>query len=277
VKNTEFTHLEVVRLKEMAKARRKWWADYPFLISLLAFILSLLTSLISAYTSYRKDIHDQMSELAGAIRTIQELNLKQVEIREKYKGTPDEQRTGGLINNQLHSTVILASDIALRIGTNAITPAIIPLSQRLYDYGEYLRAEDLARLALDAARTIEDEAGALRWLATLKVREGSDTSISEGGQLFTRAFNIDQKYNLTRSPDLVAWIKASVQVEWANALVKHRCNDARLHFSEALRILNSSSTQHADLDRLRSNVKGQMTAGIGGVGSCIPTGDERQP
>lgn len=56
---------------------RRWWRNYPLLISAAAFALSLITSLISAYTSYRRDIHDQQTQLSFLTQSLQDLLFKQ--------------------------------------------------------------------------------------------------------------------------------------------------------------------------------------------------------
>src|SRR6266542_1369220 len=88
-----FSSEEIVRLKEIArKSDVKWLRNYPFLVSLLAFLLSLSTAILSVYVSHRKDINDQLSQLPTTMQAIQDLNLKQIEIHEKYKNTTYESQ-----------------------------------------------------------------------------------------------------------------------------------------------------------------------------------------
>jgi hypothetical protein len=265
----KLTSVDIAKLKEFITSKKKWWKDPPLCISILAFLLSLTTSALSIYTNRQKDLHDQQAELSSAIRLIQELNVKNLEIRDKYKGTADETYAAGLINNQIHNTIILASDIALNLGTNATTPTILPLSQRLYGYGEYDRSERLAELARDAARSIEDQVGALRWLGTLKIRIGGGAMISEGETYFRKAIDVTREQKLSRLPTLNAWMNAITQMDWALALGGLDCQQARDHFSEVAKILESAG-HNIDLDRLRENVKRQQGDGIGGNRSCLP-------
>jgi predicted transcriptional regulator len=265
-----FTFDEVVLLKEFtAKKKKRFWNDYPLLISLCAFLLSLTTSAVSVYVGYKKDIHDQLTELTSAIATLRDLNLKQIEIREKYSGSSNEVSANALLTNEVYNTTMIAAGIAFRVGTSATTASIIPISQNLYHYGQYSRATTLAQIGLDAAQTAEDEATALKWLGLIKIREHTIQSIEEGNQLFLRALNFEQKYGGVRVPNVAPFIKAGVQLDWANALAAVDCEDARSHFSDAQTILNSAG-QTGDLDRLRGTVRRVLVTGIGGVGSCTP-------
>lgn len=177
----------------------------------------------------------------------------------------------GLLNNQSHYTVLKASYIALELGTKAFTPTLIPISQALYGYAEYERAEAIGRLALDSARSIEDEAAALRWLGRMRL-EGPLGESSEGEQFLVRALNIDKKYNLSPNAPLALWVKAMTQFDWALALAASQCEVARTHFSEVVRILNSAPHTQ-DLDQLRSNIRRQFTNGIRDQKSCLPGSD----
>jgi hypothetical protein len=278
-KKLDLTEDERAALRELAKTRIvRWWKNYPFVIAILgfliavfSFLLSLGTSMYAIHTNRQKDIHDQLSELAAAIRTIQELNLKQVEIREKYKGTRDELQAGRLISNQINTTVLLASDIAFRLGTHATTSALIPLSEGLYNYGDYSKAQDLAQLALNSARGAEDEASALRVLGYMKIRSGSKNSLDEGNELYRRAVTIERKYDVSRfSPDKVYWLKAYGYQRWAYALAAVDCDEARKQFVEFVTILNASSVRNQIFDRMRGDAQRAMTGGIGAVRACMP-------
>jgi hypothetical protein len=271
----EFTYDEIISLKELANTRDKiWWKNYLLIVPILAFLLSLATSIISIVTSHRKDIHDQQTELASAIRTTHELNIKAVEIQEKYKvGTLEYARQSSLIGNQLNSTVIMAADIAIRLGTNTPSSILIPISQGLYNYGDYARAEEVVKLALNAARGPEDETGALRWLGFMKIRSGSAKSLDEGNQIFFRAANIEQKHGLEQFPERIPWLKAFAQLEWARASVTVDCNEARKHFLEAVTILNSAGRDYVLTNQLRGTAQRVAAGGIGGVRTCMPAPD----
>jgi len=265
-----FSSHEILVLKELAaKPTKSFWRDYSLLVSLCAFLLSFVTAIISAYISHKRDIHDQLSELAVAIRSLQELNLKQIDINEKYGSGVESNPAVALIANQIYNTTVSAAEIVSRLGSNATTASIIPISQNLYSYGLYLRAEVLAQIGLGAAQSMEDELAALRWLGTMKIRMGTAQSMADGAQFFTRALNFDQRYGGIRDVQLASFLKAGVQLDWSEALAPVDCNQALNHFDEGYRILTSAG-HNFDLDKLRRIAATKLNTGIGNVISCKP-------
>jgi hypothetical protein len=268
---TAFTEEELIALKALAnKPERKWWGDYPFLVSLLAFILSLTTALISAYESHQRDIHDQESQLSAALGTLQDLNLKEVELHVKYKDTPYETQAAGLINNQLNSTLRTAGELGLRLGTNATTAELAGIAQGLYGLGDYAATEKLLRYALSAAETANDESIALRELGFYLIRTGKGgAALKQGEDYFAQAFNLDRKYDLSEQPYSISWLRSSAQLGWAEALAPIDCPAAQKHFGEAVAIL-AAAPATIDFDQQRAQAKQQWPGGIGGVPACPP-------
>jgi hypothetical protein len=265
-----FTPDEYVVLREVAAKRKKrFWNDYPFLISLLAFLLSLTTAVISARVAHKKDVHDQLTELSAALRTLRDLNLKQVEIREKYAGGSNEGAADALLVNEVYNTTMNAADIAFRVGTNATTASIIPLSQNLYTYGQVTRAIRLAELGIEAAQTGPDEVTALRWLGVMKSQERTPQSAIEAAEFFRRALNFEQKFGPMRIPEVAQFIKAGVYLEWADTEASTNCEEAQRHFSEGWSLLGLPG-RTADIDRLRRMASTKLTSGIGRVATCLP-------
>jgi hypothetical protein len=266
-----FTDEELITLKGIAKKPdRPWWRDYPFIVSLLAFILSLSTSIITAYESHIRDIHDQQAQLATALASLQDLNLKQVEIHEKYKGTSNEFQASMLLNNEISSTLHTAAQLGLELGTRASTADLTGVAEGLYGLGQYESTEKLLNYALNAAETANDASTALRDLGTYMIRSAKGPeSMKIGQDYFTRAYNIDKEYDLSSQPAALQWLRVTAQMSWANALAPVDCIDAQKHFREGTRLLlNSPST--IDFDRVRYAAEQQSANGIGGLQSCPP-------
>ncbi|SMG59514.1 hypothetical protein [Paraburkholderia susongensis] len=266
-----FTEKEWAALKEIAnRPERPWWRDYPFLVSLLAFTLSLSTSIISAYESRIRDIHDQQAQLASALASLQDLNFKQVEIHEKYKGTANEFQAAALLNNEISSTLHTAEKLGLQLGTRATTADLTGVAEGLYGLGQYESTEKLLNFALKAAETANDASMALRDLGFYMIRSGKGPAALKMGQdYYERAYNIDREYDLSTQPAAVTWLRVSALLSWANALATVDCIDAQKHYRDGVALLqNSPST--IDFDRVRYAAQQQSTTGIGGVQSCPP-------
>jgi hypothetical protein len=264
----QFTSDELAALKRVAQMRPRWWRSSST-VSALAFVLSLLTSAVSIYTGYRKDINDQLALLSTSLQSIQELNLRQVEIHEKYKNTPYEGQAASLVTAQINNTLRTASDLAFKLGANASTAALTTVARGLYGLGDIDGAQKLSDYGLAAARSANDESVALRQLAFLKIRHGgSEAAVKEGEDLFLRASNLETKYT-NLSAEGILWIKAATQAEWGTSLAAINCVEAQKHMNEAIQLLKSPMS-NLDLEQLRGNLRMQLANGIGGVRTCQP-------
>jgi hypothetical protein len=262
-----FTLEELAALKTLAKRKEGFWKNYPLLVSILAFLLSLTTAGLSAYASYRKDINDQLSRLSAAIQTIQDLNLKQIEIYERYRNTPYAMQAGGLLAGQANDTMRIARDLAFSLGTHASAGALLVVGGSVHSLGDTAAAETLYQWALNASRSSLDEGAALRALGFIKVRAAkSGASVQEGEELFLRAANLERKYPALPA-DALLWEKAATQVFWAGALAPSHCDEARKHFREAVTLLQVPLT-NLNLTQLRDSVRAESATGIGGVATC---------
>lgn len=268
---TQFSDLELARLKELAATSKKWWRNYPLLVSILAFLLSLTTSAISIYNAHQKDIHDQRAELGAALKTLQEITVQQIDIHLKHSGTPEEAAKTNLLKNQAYNTTLLASDLALKLGSYATTATLLPLSQRLYGYSQLTKAEETALLAITVAKSVEDEVGALKWLAFIKIHRRTPHAADDANALYTRALHAYKNYDLVSPSDpVIKWLKASTLLEWANNLAPLNCGEARRHFADAIKFL-VSLPPNPDSNLMRTNVQRELQAGIGNIPSCMPT------
>jgi hypothetical protein len=198
---SEFTEQEMAVLKEMAeKKTRSAWRDYPFLfgsiLGTLGFVVALVTAIVSIRASWQKDIHDQRADLVASIRTIHELRLKAVELQDQYKDKPEQlARATGLINNQINTATLTAGDTALQLGRNVTTSAVIPLAQGLYFYGEYVKAERLAELGLQAARGPEG-----REFGSTRIGFHENTQWCEGGRRPALSFGYQGRSTVRSDP-----------------------------------------------------------------------------
>lgn len=265
------TSEEVILLKELAaKPLRRWWRDYPLVVSVLAFSLSLITSAISAYVAHSRDIHDEESQLAATLTTIQDLNLQQIELHEKYKGTPYEAQASGLVANEYNSVLHRAAHLAVALGSRASTADLTGIAQGVYGLGEYQLSLELLKSALAGAETANDESIALRDLGFYMLRNDRSSDATKlGEEYFERALNLDHEWNLSDQPLVVAWLRSSAQLGWAAALASSDCTSAQEHFAEAVKIL-LGAPDTIDFDQARAGAQQQWKSGIGGIPDCLP-------
>jgi hypothetical protein len=266
-----FSDDELLELKRLAsKPTATFCRNYPLLVAIAAFALSLSTTLISAYTSYRKDVHDEQAQLAASIQTIQDLMVKQAEVYEKYKGTAYAAPTANLITAQINTMLRTASELAIRLGTSATTAELTTVAQGLYATGDHDLTRQLLQTALASAHNANDESIALRYLGFMEIRSAASPEQRKAGeQLFARAAALDQKYDLTQLPYMVHFLRAVAEFGWADAIAPLDCNGSKAHFADAVNDL-LANPRTPEMDQMRRTERGAYTNGIGGIAACRP-------
>jgi hypothetical protein len=266
-------------LLRLARNQKGWWKDYSLLIAGLAFVLALITSLITAWTGYVKDIHDQQARLAEIIQNMQDLILKRPEVRQRYKDSPgDLPGILTLIAQQERSLRQDAVAIALHLGTNARTGELITLANVSLGVGNVLEAKQLLTLAVSASASALDKSFSLRALGTLQMHViGSPEMRAAGNANFQRAVDLEREYpDIKETPELGLYIKTIAEIAWAAALTPTACNDAQLHVKQAQSYLSGAPVA------VRSNVENRLSESriplSGGTivapPGCSPTSDQ---
>jgi hypothetical protein len=260
-------------LRKLAQNRKPWWKDYSLLIAIMAFVLSLATSVISVWTSYRKDVHDQQAQLAGITQSIQDLLIKDAEIAAKDKKDEEEAKaspTGisvpaaanpihGIIASQASTLLRNSAALALRLGTNATPGELTTIAQGSANAGNLVEAHRLLEIAVTSATNANEESLALRRLGEVELRWSAvlpsqspprnwralfgdhvltSSEMRERGNLhYQQAADLEAKYkDLLTLPQAVAYLKLAAEMDWARALTFiDDCNEARIHFARAQR------------------------------------------
>jgi hypothetical protein len=268
-----FTDEQLFRLRVLAdRPDKPWWKDYPFLVSAMAFVLSLTVALVSAWTSYRRGIQEQQMQLSATIQTIQETLQKSAEAMTIQRASPAADVLGGIINARLNSLVRSASELALQLGADARTGELITVAQGLINLGDFTTARDLLQNAVAASRTANDEGAALRMLGTLTIRgAGAPALRRDGDELFRRALTLETKYpQIQMLPVVVSFMKASAELNWADALGMQDCGEALRHHQAGQRYLAEVTFPSPDIDQLRKLSAEVGRVGIGGNPNCRP-------
>jgi hypothetical protein len=253
---------EVALLRKLALTKKRWWQDYALLIAGLAFLLSFVTTMISAWTAYWKDIHDLQAQLVRLTLDIKDLRLQEVDISKQHKDEPIlRSNLLTLLNTQERAIQRDAVDIAQSLGTKASTGQLVILAQDSAIAGNVKEAMSLYDLAVSASASPLDESWALRNLAGLQTQViGSPAMRAEGLANFQRALDLEVKYpDLKEEPYLRSYIKTMVELQWAHALVPADCNEARVHFGRAKNYLSDAAP--ADRQRLeqQTSLRGDAT------------------
>jgi hypothetical protein len=262
---------EITTLKSLArKPPRPWWRDYPFLVSLCAFLLALITAIISAYSSYVRDVHDQQAQLSAAVATLQKLNVERLDLHQKYQGTQDDNLADGFINNEADSTLHSAEKISLHLKDRGAPADLVVIAQDLESVGEYEPEGKLLEYALASSENANEKSIALRDLGTYSiVIKKTPDAIKEGNDYFQQALMVDRDYGIEQ-PVAVAWLRTAADFDWSAALaISGDCGDAQAHFADGVDILKKAPV-NSEIERAKGIARAVWSYGIGGVATCMP-------
>jgi hypothetical protein len=248
---------QLALLRKLALTKKHWWQEPAILIAAMAFFLSVITTVISAWTSYQKDIHDQQEQLVALILDMKDLRLQGADLSNQYKndpGTLAALRT--TLSTQERAIQRYAVAIARGLGTKASTGEFVILAQDSIIEGNVTEAVSLLELAVSAAASPLDVSWALRSLAGLEMRIGSPEMRTAGNASYQRLVDLDVEYpDLNNDVGLKLFVKTIGHFEWGEALVRTDCKEARSHFDKAQSYLSNvpvafrESVEHYLTDR----------------------------
>ena len=223
------------------------------LVSIAAFALSPVTSIISVWTAHRKDVHDRQAELATEIQRIQDLTFKEFEVYEKYRGTALETPMLDVIRGQLMSTKQKARELAIRLDAEVTHAELNTLAANAILTGEFSAAKPLLNVAYRNARTSLEITQSLGNLGIVEYRlatNSEDRKLAE--ERFARALKLDKR----DLPFMGKYLDSWVELIWADSIAPFHCDEAKVHFKSAVQALLSlpldpqaESTRRAALAR----------------------------
>jgi hypothetical protein len=247
-------------------------------------LLSLTTSIISAWTSYKKDIHDQQAQLATLTQSLQDLSLQLVELPNKYKelyndNPPVYQALKNLTQNQYSSVLNNAVSVAMRLGDNASTGELVTLGIGTSSMGNLSETLQLLDLAVSAANGAVEKSYALRSLGYAQILLGGSPEMrAEGNETFEKALNLDRNYtDVSKIPWQGAFLKIAAEEEWALAWATLDCTQATTHYAKAQEYLSGmASNQRTHVVPALTNIGVKFDAtGISALPGCPETGQAK--
>lgn len=229
-------------LKPASAPEAPWWKNVAVLIAVLAFALSLTTSIIAAYAAYRRDIHDQQAELSADVEKLLQIPVTEAALAYSAGG-PDMTTLEPVFTEQRRMLTLEAYNLARRLGRDAGAPELMTVAELLTGFENYRAAKQMSRQATSVADNFSDEVSALRNFGLTIIRFASnDSERADGEHAFEEAMDIGSKYpDVARNPEEIAYAHALTQVAWTDAESGFDCTKAEFHIQQADKFTQAAS------------------------------------
>src|SRR5262249_6425460 len=203
-----------------------WYRDTALLISEAAFFISLVTSGISAYRTYRQDINSREDALHSTIQQYYAASHNSSFITRNFSGSP-EQITQIAIQTLAKRSLSIVDEL----GRNASAVDLVDAGMILANVNEFNSAEHLFTRAIDAAVNPGEYLGAVRALAQLQYYLGKrdDATVN-----IKKALDVFLKFpKEANSADYVNHTHAETYLYWAGFLEASDCKLLNENISQA--------------------------------------------
>ena len=208
-------------------AKKPWYRDISTLISVSAFLISVLSTTFSLIHGYLQDIDTKRNELHAALREFNATNLHLEEANLKYPGN-----AGPILQISFAQNTLLAKkaySLARSLGSSATGTDLVGAAIALRNMGQ----DGLAQILLETAKTrINDVAeyiNVYKLLGGVKIAGGD---LQGGNADFDMALNVFSVYG-TPNTDFIVTTNFATQMEWARALSSVDCEAAAVHLGHA--------------------------------------------
>jgi hypothetical protein len=234
-------------------AKKPWYRDISTLISVSAFLISVLSTTFSLIHGYLQDIDTKRNELHAAFREFNATNLQVEEAKLKYPG-----QAGDILRIAFAQNALLAKktySLARSLGSSATGTDLVGAAIAL----RYMGQDGLAQILLEAAKTrINDVAeyiNVYKLLGGVKIAGGDLQGGNADFGMATKAFSVYR----TPNTDFIVTTDFATELDWAKALSSVDCEAAALHLRHAGDLLPQSHNPNVgqmaiDLNLLQASI-----------------------
>ena len=209
--------------------KKPWYKEPSVIISAAAFIISIVTTVVSGYRTYRQDIEAQKNQLRTVLLQLNSGTLQAAELMTKYQKDPSITTISSALNVQNIITAKQAYVLVKTLGSDSSSLDYSLVSYALFNTREVILAEELAQRALEKASNATEYMGATRQMASIKASRGQTT---EADIYFQKALKVFDRYPQEAiNEQNVAYTHTWTQLTWAS--VSPNCNAAMIHVVEA--------------------------------------------
>ncbi|HEY0793516.1 MAG TPA: hypothetical protein VGD78_20815 [Chthoniobacterales bacterium] len=222
---------EVAALKATLSREKPWYKEASTLVSSLAFIFSLGTTVVSYIRSGQQDVHAARAELQSYIEKLSSLPREYYQLQKDFQGNPQALvDLSGTMNGQLIFFSRRASEVIKQIPNQVSSTEATFVAAALFQTGTYTEGGKLAQLAIDKAKNYNDEIAADRNYGRYLLYQGR---FSDGRMKLQSALEIFSKY-AENNEDVKNVSAFETEIWWAQSeAAAHQTNEVRGHMSNA--------------------------------------------
>jgi hypothetical protein len=159
-------------IEEREKRSKRFIKDPSQVIAVAAFIISLATTLASAYRTYKQDTSQRKSDLRAVLLQLNANYLSGAEFGIKYQTDPAFPAIASYIRANNIVNAKQAYSILQEIGRSATSAEYNLVAFALQNANEIAIAEWVSLKALEMATNVTDYLGALRSIGAIKLAHG---------------------------------------------------------------------------------------------------------
>jgi hypothetical protein len=256
------------------KRKEPWFRDTSFIISSAAFMISLLTSGISAYRTYRQDINSRKDALQSTIQQYYATSLanvaNQFAFQKDLNGPNDPKSASSQYFAGGANTIVQNANVAFakqalslvnELGRNASSVDLGETAVVLGSVNQFSAGSELYKKAIDNAINSVEYLGATRGLAAQQYYLGDkDDSLLN----MKKALDVFSKFPGENNNEYVNYTTAQTYLFWAGFVRATDCKLSNENISQASHYVELLSP----IVRQGSGMDAQIALVKTAVGSC---------
>jgi hypothetical protein len=256
------------------QSKPPWFKNPSFIISLAAFLISIVTTVASGYRTYREDVEAQKAQLRTVLGQINAVQLQYAELSAKLGNHPAMANIVTTLRTQKLFLAKQAYTLVKEIGDGASAVDLGVVGYTVADAGEMALGEELAVKALKRAKNATEYVGTARTLGIMKLATTHVAEAEKYRQMALHVFDVfpQDAINENHVNDVHAW----TELYWANG--SGDCVTALTHVTNANKYIETLDLHVSpELVVLRDKLTGKCSRATKQVSSTADVAGQLTP
>ena len=183
--------VEKLKIKLDAKDEGTWYAKPATIISLVALVFSLSTTLFSTYNSRQEEVRANRRDARALLQRLSTLPLENYELLQKFKGTGAGESLSGMINQENILLATQSAQLIERLPKSYTSTEYYAVAAALANSNLMSKVPGLYEQALKSATSSNDYQAAARGYGAYLYSKGNK---DEGQRMYADAMNVWARY-----------------------------------------------------------------------------------